>query len=479
MGNFLQGIFSKQINNIARNLAQNMAKNNIYEAIFGKGLVYTQYDTNNKTYVNKGYNLNADVYSVISQKATEVTRIPYYIKSVKDLQSKERYSQFMHMCKGIIGPNTMLQKIKHSTKAFEEQEYNMPLEKPNAYQTWREFFALYETFMDLTGNFYIYLKSPIDGMNAGTPTEMHILPSHLMQIVLKENVDFLSDESPVDYYILTEGNSHIRFNETDVIHIKLPNPNFDLSGSHLYGQSPLRAALTNIQSSNSATRLNARTLANGGSFGFISTKEPLTSAQADSLKDRLIEMDNSPERLSNIAGSAKEVVYTPISLTTDELKPFEYLEYDQKAICNVLHWDDKLLNSDDGAKYDNYKEAIRRGITSGISPNLRILEESFNRDILPRFKSYKGTVLLFDESELPEMQQDMESLTKNLNIWLKDGVINRNEYRTAINYTENEDEYMNTHTVDRNIISLEDALTLPEDITFNTDNVANDEPKRL
>ena len=144
-----------------------------------------------------------------------------------------------------------------------------------------------------------------------------------------------------------------------------------------------------------------------------------------------------------------------------------------------MHWDDKLLNSDDGAKYDNYKEAIRRGITSGISPNLRILEESFNRDILPRFKSYKGTVLLFDESELPEMQQDMESLTKNLNIWLKDGVINRNEYRTAINYTENEDEYMNTHTVDRNIISLEDALTLPEDITFNTDNVANDEPKRL
>lgn len=475
MGNFLQGIFSKRINNIARNLAQNMAKNKIYESIYGKGLVYTQYDQNNKTYVNKGYNSNSDVYAVVSQKATEVTRIPYYIKSVKDLQSKERYSQFMHMCKGIISPDTLLKKVKYSTKAFEEKEYNMPLDKPNAYQTWREFFALYETFMDLTGNFYIYLKSPIDGMNAGTPTEMHILPSHLTQIVLKENVNFLSDESPVDYYIFTDGNSNIRFSQTDVIHIKLPNPNFDLNGSHLYGHSPLRAALTNIQSSNSATRLNARTLANGGSFGFISTKEPMTHEQGDSLKERLIEMDNSQERMSNIGGSAKEVVFTRISLTTDELKPFEYLEYDQKAICNVLHWDDKLLNSDDGAKYDNYKAAIRRGITSGISPNLRLLEESFNRDILPRFKSYKGTVLLFDESELPEMQQDMESLTKNLTIWLKDGAINRDEYRCAINYTETGNSYMQTHTVDRNIISLEDALTLPEDITFNTE----DEPKQL
>ena len=460
--NIIQRLFNKQINS----LIQNTLGNKIQQAFYGMGFKYTQYDQNNKTYVEKGYNSNSDVYAVVSQKATEVTRIPYYIKSVKDLQQKQRYNQFMHMVKGVINPANAIKKAKYQTKAFEEQEYSMPLDKPNSYQTWSEFFALYETFMDLTGNFYMYLRSPEDGMNAGTPTEIYILPSHLTQIVLKEDVDMLSNETPVDYYILTDGNQNVKFMQSEVVHVKLSNPNFDLAGSHLYGQSPLRAALKNIQSSNSATTLNAKTLANGGSFGFISTKEPMTQDQAAGLKDRLVEMDNSPNRLSNIAGASQEVVFTRISLTTEELKPFDYLEYDQKAICNVLHWDDKLLNSDDGAKYDNYKTALRRAITSGVSPNLRLLEESFNRDILPRFKAYKGTVLIFDESELPEMQEDMEKLTKWLNDALDRGVINRDEYRCAINYAEVGSPEMTMHTVAMNVISLEDALT-PEEIDTN------------
>jgi len=154
-------------------------------------------------------------------------------------------------------------------------------------------------------------------------------------------------------------------------------------------------------------------------------------------------------------------------LTADELKPFDYLEYDQKAICNVLHWDDKLLNSDMGAKYDNYKVALRRAITSGISPNLRLLEEAFNTEILPKFKGYESTVLMFDETQLPEMQEDMEKLTKWLNDALDRGVINRNEYRLAINYTELQMPEMEAHTVSMNTIELTDAITPAENINFD------------
>lgn len=461
----LSRLFKKQINSAVID----QLKNKINSALLGMGFKFTAYDQNNKTYLEKGYNYNSDVYAVVSQKATEVTRIPYSVKSVKDDHQKERFTQFVYMVKGVLTPDLAIKKIQYETKAFEEKELPLPLERPNINQTWREFFALYETFMDLTGNFYIYLKAPEDGMNAGVPVEMYVLPAHLMQIVLKDNVDLLNNESPISHYILTEGKQFIEFTQDEVVHIKYPNPNFDMAGSHLYGQPPLRSALTNIQSSNSATRLNARTLANGGSFGFISTKEPLTEPQALSLKNRLVEMDMNDERLSNIAGSSKEVVFTRISLTTEELRPFEYLEYDQKAICNVLHWDDKLLNSDDGAKYDNYKIALRRAITSGVSPNLRLLESAFNNDILPRFKNYKNTVLMFDESQLPEMQEDMEKLTKWLNDALDRGVISRDEYRLAINYTELGTPEMMVHTVGMNIISLEDAVTPAEDINFDVD----------
>lgn len=445
----------------------NTLLNKINQALLGLGVGFVPYDNSMKTYVESGYNANPDVFAVVSQKSTEVTRIPYFIKSVKDTQQKEKYNQFRLMSKNVLSPDLSIKKTLLSHKAFEEKEFMMPLEKPNPNQSWREFFALYETFMDLTGNFYIYCIAPEEGMNSGTPIELHILPSHLMQIVLKENPSFIHNESPISHYILTEGNTYIKFEAKNVIHVKLPNPNFDLNGSHLYGQSPLRASLKNIQSSNEALGLNAKTLANGGSFGFISTKEPLTAEQALSLRNRLEEMDASPKRLSNIAGSAKEVVFTRISLTTDELKPFDYLEYDQKAICNVLHWDDKLLNNDSGSKYDNYKTALRRAITNGVSPNLRLLEECFNTELLPRFKSYKNTVLIFDETELPEMQEDMEKLTKWLNDALDRGVISRDEYRLAINYTETGTVEMKTHTVGMNIIALEDAVTPTEDINFD------------
>lgn len=443
-----------------RNKKIDALKNKVTQALLSFGFKYTQYDDNVKNYVEKAYNVNSDVYSVVSQKANEITRIPYYIKRVKNEQLKERYNTY----KSYNTPQHLIKRINLETKAFDEDEIPMPLDRPNPQQSWREFFALYETYMDLTGNFYIYLVSPSEGVNAGKPLYMYILPAHLMQIVLKDDIVNISDESPIKEYILTEGNHYIKFEAENVVHIKMPNPNYNMDGSHLYGQSPLRAALNNIQSSNEARELNAKTLANGGSFGFLSTKEPLTPEQAQQLKERLVEMDMSDKRLSNIAGSAKEVVFTRISLTTDELKPFDYLEYDQKQICNVLGWDDKLLNSDDGAKYDNYKQAVKRSINNGVVPNLRLLEDAFNTVILPRFKEYQKAVFMFDENELPEMQEDMGKLTKWLNDALDRGVINRDEYRQAVSYTELETPEMQLHTVSMNVIPLEDiGLTTSED----------------
>lgn len=458
--------FKRQFQKRLHSAAEQYIQNKIYQALYGFGLKFTKYDDKGKTYIEKGYNSNADVYAVISQKATEVQRIPYMVKNVKDHHQKDRYEQFMNMVKNVLTPSLTIKKIIYEQKAFDDNEMPLPLERPNINQTWREFFGLYETFMDLTGNFYMYLKSPLDGLNAGEPLEIYILPSHLIQIVLKDNVSLLSNENPIESYILTEGIQYIPFKVDEVVHVKYPNPNYDMSGSHLYGQSPLRAALVNIQSSNSATALNAKTLANGGAFGFISTKEPLTQDQADSLKDRLVEMDTSKERMSNLAGSSKEVVFTRISLTTEELRPFEYLEHDQKAICNVLHWDDKLLNNDQGAKYDNYKLSLRRAITSGVSPNLRLLESAFNNHILPKYKKYNNTVLVFDESQLPEMQEDMEKLTKWLNDSLDRGVISRDEYRMAINYAEIGSGEMKAHTVGMNIMALEDAVMADEALNF-------------
>jgi HK97 family phage portal protein len=270
-----------------------------------------------------------------------------------------------------------------------------------------------------------------------------------MQIILKPKANMLTTENPIDHYVLIEGNTYIEFKSKDVIHIKYSNPNFDLTGSHLYGMSPLRAALRNINSSNSAIDLNVKTLQNGGAFGFIHGKgTPLTTEQATSLKERLLEMDASPERLSRIAGASGELAFTRISLTTDELKPFEYLKFDTKAICNVLNWPDELLNNDGKASLGSTDttQARKQAITDNILPDLVLLQDSLNKNFITKFKGYEKAVIEWDIDDLPEMQEDMSKKME----WLSKAPLTPNEVRHALKYDMIEDDGMDTVWVDSN-----------------------------
>jgi hypothetical protein len=95
-------------------------------------------------------------------------------------------------------------------------------------------------------------------------------------------------------------------------------------------------------------------------------------------------------------------------------------------------------------------------------PDLNLLASALNDKFLPLFKGYEGSILEWDSSELPEMQADMESLTNWLNQALDRGVINRDEYRAAIQYAEIESPEMTAFTVNMNTMLLEDALMQPD-----------------
>jgi HK97 family phage portal protein len=357
---------------------------------------------------------------------------------------------------------SLTQKIRlreMETKAFADQVAPLPLANPNPYQTWTELMQLYKTFIRLTGNAYFYMEMAEDGMNKGVPKAIYLLPSHQIQIVVKEGASMLGLENPVKEYMLIEGNVSTTFPAEKVIHIKYANPNYSDDGEHLYGHAPLRSLLKNIQSSNDAMELNAKTLKSGGAFGFIHGKNvPITEEQAQQLKQRLIEMNDDPGDLGRIAGSSAEMGFTRISLTADELKPFDYLKFDMKQICNALGWSDNLMNNDDGGKHDKQLEERKRVVTDNIVPDLKLLTNAFNEHFLPRFKGYQDKCLEFDIMELPEMQDDAKELSEIMFEGVRMAVFNRNEARKALNWPEKEDESMERHTLSSDVISLEEAL---------------------
>lgn len=422
---------------LALDVLLNPNKNYFNEALYKSiGGITTTYNCTLETLITKGYGENPDVNAIVNQMASKTTAVPYIIKPIEDERAYNKLKRF---------PNdtNFLQKKQLqllAKEAYDDEEQKMPLDRPNPNQTWEEIIYLYKIYLKVCGNVYFYRLSNL----IGQPIGLYILPSHWVQIVLKNNAHSLSVEDPIDYYVLEQGNQFIKFDNESIIHIKRSNPFYNQNGSHLYGYCELMAAIRNINSSNSGIDNNVKTMQNSGVYGFIHAgdgQSPLTHEQAQSLKDRLVDMDNEKGRLSNIAGASAKLGFTKLSLTTTELQPFAFLSNDRRTLCNCLNWPIDLLNeerSGTGFGVDGVIEARKRAITDNIKPDLDLLAGYLNLEFIQKFKGYEKSVIEFDISELPEMQTDISKMIE----WMIKAPLTLNEIREAINYESMDDENM-------------------------------------
>ena len=108
------------------------------------------------------------------------------------------------------------------------------LDRPNAAQSYNSWLTELIAFGKLTGNRYVYGIGPDSGPSQGKYTELYILPSQVVEIVSNGIMQ------PVKEYRI-EYNGNYSMDADCVLHIKDFNPYYDGTGSHLYGQSPLRS----------------------------------------------------------------------------------------------------------------------------------------------------------------------------------------------------------------------------------------------
>ena len=435
------------------------SKNKWNEAFLSSiGGVYSKYDTNGRTYVKEGFQKNPAVFSIIQQRYKKVRSIPYFVKRVDDMEAKEKIDAIMRATQGDMSAAQKSRYDRIQKKAYRKDTLGMPFPKPNPLQSWSQLWEMYEMFMCLDGNCYFYKLYGVS-----EPVAIYVLPAHLMTIVVKDRQslsDKIQNQTPIDHYMLIEGPRFIEFETTEIIHIKNPNPDFGQDGAHLYGQSPLMAVLRNIQSFNEAVDNNNKTMRNSGAYGLIHGKghRSLSKTQADQIKERLEEMDKDPTRLGQITGVSAEIGFTRIGMTTKELEPFAFLHFDEKQIANALGWDTRLLNQDAGATFDNLKIAEKRVVVATTKPSLDMLCEALNEEFFPLFKKYQGACIVFDLSELPEMQVNMKELVDWLSMAVDRAVINRDEFREAIGYDATMDENMEKFTVAQFLEPLDEAI---------------------
>jgi len=190
---------------VLTNPNKNYFNESIYKMVGGQ----TQsYNATLETLIVKGYGENPDVNAIVNQMASKTTSVPYCIKKIDDEDSLKKIKRYP------INTNFQQKREikKLMQKAYEtDTELPMPLERPNPNQTWNDILFLFKVYLKVCGNVYLYKMAPKDGMNAGQPMQLYILPSHWVQIVLKQNSSTLSVENPIDYFILEQGNQLVRF----------------------------------------------------------------------------------------------------------------------------------------------------------------------------------------------------------------------------------------------------------------------------
>ena len=236
-----------------------------------------------------------------------------------------------------------------------------------------------------------------------------------MRIYVKGDNYQFGNESPIAGYEMNISTGmSVPFAENEVIHIKTPNPVWDTQASQLYGFSPLKAAYYNVENVIQANKHLYKMFKSSGAFGFIFAKgQTLDQSQAGQFRDRILEMDESKERLARISGIGMEVGFQRIALDNKALEVWNALTYDRKTICNVLGWSDVLLNTEGSAKLggDEMGQVRKRVLVDTVLPQLELIEEALTQEFRT-FQGYENTCLVFDITEMPEVQQDIAKIVE-------------------------------------------------------------------
>lgn len=411
---------------------------------------------NNFSYIQQGYQYNADVFSCIDLILSKLANCPPVVYEVtkENLPKVQKYRNLLQS--GTVEGYIKAKEIE--TKAM--KEVYMPqisdlLMSPNKYQTYMDFIKHYCGFYLLTGNSYVYFN----GINPANRKwgEMYVLPAQFMQIISGGPFEPIKGYRVINQRFF--GSDIYDFEANNVSHLKSFNPNYTNYGSQLYGQSPLMASRLTLQK-NKDGRIEAnKQMVNGGARGILTPAvggQPLNPDQAKDLKEQISKRvsSSSNELIDRIYAGAAPLSWQQIGLPVSDMMLLESLDYDRTDIANVYHVPITLLNNMDASTDNNVLTHAKQLIYNAVMPMANLASDKFTRDICPQYANGNKTYIIqLDCTSLPEMSEDMT----NVATWLSTAWwVNPNEKRTAMGMGTIVDPMMDKVVIPSNMMLLDD-----------------------
>jgi len=450
----MASLFDRFKNLISKNAQQTAAEYNraIYQFL-GESIVWNP--ENDDTYIRDGYRKNATIYSIVNIITNAATTIPFQIYEKVNENEVKRYKA---LTSGSVDANSIYKANlirKNAMVELEGTELHKLLERPNAAQSYSSWISELIAFGKLTGNRYIYGIAPETGINQGKYKELYVMPSQIMEIVsggIMQPVQKYRIEYQGAYDIPAE----------DICHIKDFNPYYDGTGSHLYGQSPLRAGLRSLTTNNEAVQTGVKYLQNQTARGILTSDEgDLNEVQAQQLKDKFRKNFQGANNAGDVIITPKKLSWVNFGLNAADVSLIEQYNASIKDLCNIYAVPVQLLNNTESSTYNNMKEAKKALYQNCVIPELNKIRDELNRWLVPKF----GDKLFidFDYSAIPELQEENEKVVDQLS---KAWWVTPNEKRRVMNYGVDEENIaLDNYYIPANLIPIEtNEMPIPNPI---------------
>jgi HK97 family phage portal protein len=451
---------------ISKNAQQTATEYNraIYNWL-GESIVWNP--ENDDSYITEGYRKNSTIYSLVNLITKAATTIPF---QVYEKTNENDYKRYKAMTSGTFDAATihkaaMLQK--RSLVELHDTDLHQLLERPNPAQSYNSWITEMIAFGKLTGNRYIYGIGPDTGANVGKYTELYIMPSQIMEIVSGGIM------KPVSKYKI-EYNGTYEIDANEICHIKDFNPYYDGTGSHLYGQSPLRAGLRSLTTNNEAVQTGVKYLQNQTARGLLMSDEgDINEVQAQQLKDKFRKQFQGSDNAGDVIITPKKLSWVNFGLNAADVSLIEQYNASIKDLCNIYNVPVQLLNNTDSASYNNMKEAKKALYQNAVIPELLKIKDELNRWLAPKFGD--KLCIEFDFSVIPELQEETDKVVDQLT---KAWWLTPNEKRAAMNYGKDEEtEQLDDYYIPANLIPVQsNEIEMPvEDIDIDVNKFLNND----
>lgn len=411
------------------------------------------YNRNPREYIEKGYVVNPNLYSVINSITKPASTVPWALFEVKDEEKLRKYKSLMETGQ-YAEANVFRAKALHLSENTTRQEF---FKKPNETQRWSEWIEGSLGFKLLTGNNFIYGLSPVGFEDIGLFTKIYNMPSQFVEIVVGEWQD------PIRAYRLLT-NINIQFDAHTVLHRKYWNPEFDTNGgfagssfstfgttgagaSNFYGLSPMAPLCKVVQRSNDGYIASMRMLVNGIPAGILSPDtggKPLTSTEKKKLDEAWKERFGGARNKNEVIKASVPLKWQALGLNSVDMQLEESQDNDLASMARVYNVPLPIVDGSKGGLFDSgEKNKVANKVlwTDAIIPEFDDLRGGLNDFLVPGWEKLdnKRYFIDYDLSGIGALQGNLKEISQRVEKELRVGMWSPNEARLMLGGDMDED----------------------------------------